>query len=177
MEEKRRKTGTEIIDDVPWGTHICQFYQTKEDLLDILVPYFKAGLENNESCMWITSPPLTKEIAESALRKAVPDLDRYLKENRLAILPYSQWHLRGTDFNAQRVLHGWSEKIEHALAQGFEGLRISGDTSWVEKENWKAFTDYEATANNAIPKHRFLALCTYWLEQCSVGATLNQINK
>ncbi len=29
-----------------WGIHFCQFYQTKEDLMDILVPYFKAGLED-----------------------------------------------------------------------------------------------------------------------------------
>ena len=43
-----RKTGIDIMGAVPWGTHLCQFYQTKDDLIDILVPYFKAGLENNE---------------------------------------------------------------------------------------------------------------------------------
>ena len=36
-----RKTGIEVIGDVPWGTHFCQFYETKQDLLDVLVPYFK----------------------------------------------------------------------------------------------------------------------------------------
>jgi len=45
MEEKLRNSGIDIIGDVPWGTHFCQFYQTKKDLMDILVPYFKAGLE------------------------------------------------------------------------------------------------------------------------------------
>jgi len=40
-----RKTGISIVGDVPWGTHFCYFYETKQDLLDILVPYFKAGLE------------------------------------------------------------------------------------------------------------------------------------
>ena len=55
MEEELRKTGIDILGDVPWGTHFCQFYQTKEDLIDILVPYFKAGLENNEFCLWVTS--------------------------------------------------------------------------------------------------------------------------
>ena len=37
--------GFDII-DVHWGTHFCQFYQTREDLMDILVPYFKVGLED-----------------------------------------------------------------------------------------------------------------------------------
>lgn len=53
--EKTRKTEIDVVGDAPWGTHFCLFYQTKEDLIDILVPYFKAGLENNEFCMWVTS--------------------------------------------------------------------------------------------------------------------------
>jgi hypothetical protein len=47
-----RKFGLEPVGEVPWGTHLCQFYQTKEDLIDILVPYFNAGLESNEFCTW-----------------------------------------------------------------------------------------------------------------------------
>jgi len=66
---KTRSLGIGVIDKVPWGTHFCQFYQTKEDLIDILVPYFKAGLENNESCVWITCEPLTDEEAKKALQK------------------------------------------------------------------------------------------------------------
>jgi len=36
MEENLRNSGIDIIGDVPWGTNFCQFYQTKEDLTDIL---------------------------------------------------------------------------------------------------------------------------------------------
>ncbi len=67
MGETTRKTGINVIGDAPWGTHFCLFYQTKEDLIDILVPYFKAGLENNELCVWITSEPLNVEDAKTAL--------------------------------------------------------------------------------------------------------------
>ena len=50
------------------------FYQTGEDLLDILLPYFKAGLKANEFCLWITSVPLDKETGERALEKSVKNL-------------------------------------------------------------------------------------------------------
>ena len=80
IEEKIRKTGIAVIGDVPWGTHFCQFYETANDLIDVLVPYFKAGLENNEFCMWVTSEPLSREEAENAMRKAVPDFDKFLKK-------------------------------------------------------------------------------------------------
>ncbi|WP_332881643.1 MEDS domain-containing protein [Methanosarcina horonobensis] len=80
MIESRRSSGIDIIGDVTWGTHFCQFYDAKEDLIEILVPYFKAGLENNEFCIWVTSEPLGAEEAKGVLRTAVPDLDAYLKK-------------------------------------------------------------------------------------------------
>ncbi|MFH1416584.1 MAG: MEDS domain-containing protein [Elusimicrobiota bacterium] len=60
MKNGLRRSGIDIIGEVPWGTHLCQFYRTKQDLIEILVPYFKQGLENNEFCMWITSNPLIR---------------------------------------------------------------------------------------------------------------------
>jgi hypothetical protein len=73
-----RYSGIDILGDVQWGTHFCQFYQTAEDLIDTLVPYFKAGLENNEFCIWVTSKPLEVEEAKKTLRKSVPDIDVYI---------------------------------------------------------------------------------------------------
>ena len=35
-----RHSGIDVIGNVPWSTHYCQFYRTNDDLIDILVPYF-----------------------------------------------------------------------------------------------------------------------------------------
>ncbi len=43
------------MDSLPWGAHICVFYETKEDLLDTALSYFEAGLESNEFCVWAVS--------------------------------------------------------------------------------------------------------------------------
>jgi len=80
VEERTRKTGIDVIGNAPWGTHLCQFYQNKKDLIDILVPYFKTGLENNEFCMWITSEIFDVNEAKKAMRKAVPGFDQYLEK-------------------------------------------------------------------------------------------------
>jgi len=37
MGKELRKTELNIIGDVLWGAHLCQFCQTREDLIDILV--------------------------------------------------------------------------------------------------------------------------------------------
>ena len=85
MAEELRKTGISVVGDVSWGTHLCHFYETKEDLLDILIPYFNTGLENNEFCVWAVSDPLGVEEARSALRQAVPEADRYLAAGHIEI--------------------------------------------------------------------------------------------
>jgi DcmR-like sensory protein len=80
-----RKTGISVIGDVPWGTHFCCFYETKEDLLETLVLYFKEGLESKEFCVWVVSQALTLKEARTALAEAVPDLERYLADGALEI--------------------------------------------------------------------------------------------
>ena len=165
--EGLRKFGLGIVGEIPWGTHLCEFYQTKEDLIDILVPYFKAGLENNEFCMWITSPPLDAKQAKEALEKAVPELDDYIKKGQIQILPYKEWYLLNGKFDADQVLQGWVEKETNALSRGFDGLRLTGNTFWVERSLWKSFADYEAAVNAVITLHRIIALCSYSLEKCT----------
>src|SRR3974377_1086189 len=118
-----RHTGIPIIGDVPWGTHFCQFYQDKRDLIDILIPYFKAGLENNEFCMWVTSEPLGVQEAKAALANLVDDLEGYIRKGQIEFLDYGESYTPGGKFESDRVLKGWVERLDSALARGFDGLR------------------------------------------------------
>lgn len=171
-----RKSGLAIIGNIPWGTHLCQFYQTKEDLIDILVPYFKAGLENNEFCTWVASEPLAVEDAKEALKKGIKHWDDYIKKDQIEILDFSQWYTGSGKFEFDKVLQGWMEKEDQALKKGFAGLRVTGNTFWLEAENWKAFADYEAMVNNVIRKHKMLAVCSYFLGKCSAPEIIDVVN-
>jgi len=64
-----RETGIPVLGRIPWGAHICLFYETKRDLLDALVAYFKAGLQENEFCLWAISDPITEQEARSQNKK------------------------------------------------------------------------------------------------------------
>ncbi|RJQ14693.1 MAG: hypothetical protein C4560_12020 [Nitrospiraceae bacterium] len=168
VSSEKRKSGIALIGDVPWGTHFCQFYKTKQDLLDMLVPYFKAGLEHNEFCMWVTSEPLSVEDARRAMKKAVPHFEEHLRKGQIEIIPYDQWYTKGGKFKEKRVLNGWVSRLNSALKKGFDGLRLTGNTFWIEKKDWQAFTDYEATVNNVLGNYKMLAICTYSLRKCGV---------
>ncbi|AKB48327.1 sensory transduction histidine kinase [Methanosarcina sp. Kolksee] len=173
MRETLRNSGIDIIGDVPWGTHFCQFYQTKKELMDIVVPYFKAGLEDNEFCLWVTSQPLEVEEAKEALRRAVPDIDIYLEKKQIEIIPYNSWYLRGESFDFERVLNGWDEKLGEALASGYGGLRVAGNASWLKKGYWDDFGDYEKKLDINIGERQIISLCSYLLSMCSAADTID----
>ncbi|MBP1634007.1 MAG: two-component hybrid sensor and regulator [Acidobacteria bacterium] len=159
-------TGIHLIGEVPWGTHFCQFYEDERDLVDLLVPYFEAGLAHDELCMWITSAPLQVEEATAALRRAGVDVEAYTRAGQLKILDHRDWYLRGGRFDAARVLRDWESELDAGVARGFEGLRLSGNTFWLEQSLWHDFTEYEAAVDEVIRRLPMLALCTYSLRRC-----------
>src|ERR1700694_5928427 len=129
MEEEFRSTGIDILGEVAWGTHFCNFYATKQDLLDTLVPYFKAGLVNNEFCLWVTADPISVADATQALRQAVPNYDQYLEANSIEIVPHYQWYLEEGAFKPDRIIEGLHKKLDHVLELGYAGMRVNGNES------------------------------------------------
>jgi|GEM_PF-2210015 len=172
-ENQLRYTGLDVIGNAPWGTHFCNFFHSKQDLLETLVPYFKAGLENNEFCLWITSDPVTVDDALASLHNGIPLLDQYLTANAIEVLPHAAWYLKDGVFDPKRVINGWNEKLDAALARGYEGMRVNGNEAWLERHVWKNFIDYERELNNSIDGKRMLVLCTYPLDKCSGADVLD----
>ncbi len=168
-----RNSGIEILGELPWGSHFCNFFESKEDLLQILVPYFKAGLINNEYCLWITSDPVTVEAAYEALRKEVHDFDKYEGKEQITILSHTDWYLNDKTFVPDIVINGWYQKLSKSLTRGFDGMRVSGNESWVDREVWKDFIDYERNLNNSLADKRMIVLCTYPLAKCDAHAVFD----
>lgn len=173
---EKRNSGITLVGDLPWGSHFCQFYKTKKDLMDVLIPYFKAGLENNELCILVTSDFLTRDDAVKGLKKGIPEFSSYLEKGQMKIFPYTDWYLKGGDFDLKRTLDMWMAKHNEALARGFAGLRVSGNPYWIDnKKDWDDFACYEAEINKVIGGTKLLVLCTYSLEKCGVSEILDVV--
>jgi PAS domain S-box-containing protein len=164
VEKESRKTGIEIIGGVPWGARICLFYRNIEELLGILVPYFKAGLKNSEFCLWITSAPLDKGAALRALRKSVFNLDRYLEKGQMDIIPHTEWFFKGGSLDLPGAAVNWTRKLDMATARGYDGLRGTFDMSWLENQDWPRFTEFEKENRGVVGK--IITVCSYSLDRC-----------
>ena len=156
-----RKTGLDVLGDRPWGSHFCLFFDTKSDLLEILVPYFKAGLAQNEFCFWVLADPLNEDDARYALKQAMPASDRHLVDRHMEFMPAENCYLSDGVFNLDRVKNEWGARLNGALSAGYEGIRVTGSTGWLETREWPGFWKYEANLNESIVDQRMTVLCTY----------------
>ena len=172
----RRSSGIAVVGELPWGSHFCQFYKTKKDMTDIVVPYFRAGLESDELCVWVTSDFLTTEDALEAQNRDVPRFAEYAARKQIEVFPHTDWYLKGGSFDLKRTLDMWMSKHDEALARGFAGLRVSGTPYWIDnKKDWDDFAAYEAAINNVIGGTKLLVLCTYSLQKCGVAEILDVV--
>ncbi|RLC94624.1 MAG: hypothetical protein DRI39_02210 [Chloroflexi bacterium] len=176
MKAKLRRTGIDALGDIAWGTHFCQFYHTTDDLLSILTPYFRAGLESGEFCVWVISAPLNRQEALRAAEVGIPRFGDYLARGQVEVIPHTEWYLKDGYFDMKRVLNGWLDKLDKAAAMGYEGLRVSGNTGWLEADSWRSFAEYEEEINNFIGKYRMLAMCTYCLDRCGASEVIDVVN-
>jgi hypothetical protein len=173
IEEPTRKTGISILGDMPWGTHLCHFYDTKTDLLETLVPYIKAGLESNELCVWVHSSDLNEAEISDAMTRALSGFDRYRAEGRIEIFSDREWYFQDGTPDLKQVLLRWNEKLSQARARGFEGIRVTGRPIYFENKHWNGLSAYEKELDESMANLRMICLCSYPTQICGAAEVLD----
>ncbi|MEY2584235.1 MAG: hypothetical protein QOD80_261, partial [Verrucomicrobiota bacterium] len=162
--QRLRDTGLEAVGEVAWGTHFCVFYETRRDLLDIVVPFFKAGLQANEFCLWIVanSELLTTKEAKAILHDAVPNLDRLLENGNIEIVPYHKWFLNGRAVNIHKAIAQFRQKVGEAAKRGFSGTRLTGSPAWMRNNlRARSFREFEQVFDGQLTREPMIAACTF----------------
>jgi hypothetical protein len=151
------------INRIPYGLHACHFYPGREQLLEALVPYFIAGLQAGERCIWIAAPPLPAEEARRELRAAWPGADEAIARGAIRILDFDSWYSNAAGLKGTDVVKLWLDEEERALSGGYTGLRITGNTSFLGPHDWEKFMEYERIVGAGFQGRRIVALCSYLL--------------
>jgi PAS domain S-box-containing protein len=167
MPPELTTTGISVMGEIPQGTHFCYFYETKQDLLDASVPFFQAGLENREFCLWIVYTPITEADALQALRESIPALDRHLAEGGIEILVHPEALLDGDIPEPHASVRYLHEKLGDALTRGYAGMRVAGSPACLQKANTESFREFERELGSSIAHCRMIALCLFPLAESS----------
>jgi hypothetical protein len=165
------------IKDIPYGVHMCHFYAGREELAAALVPYFAAGLRNNERCIWIAAEPLNAADAKLELRSAGVEVQAALDRGALIVRDFSEWYVQRDRLKGKDVVDYWLAEEARALADGYSGLRITGNVTFLTSETWPVFMEYEAIVNEAFEHRRIVTLCTYPSGGCGASEVLDVVHR
>ncbi len=172
MKVELAQTGISVMGELPWGSHICHFYETKGDLLNTLLPYFQAGLENNEYCLWVIAEPIREEEVREVLTRLVPEAVRHLSEGRLEIIPQDgRWQTGGRP-NARLLVEDLEGRLERALEAGYAGMRVGGARAATTERHRDETSHHDRSLDNAFAGKRTLLLCSYPLAAMTAAEIL-----
>jgi PAS domain S-box-containing protein len=166
-------SGLPAFPRLQWGSHLVQFFGNGTELRDLLVPYFKAGLENNERCLWVTGSAFNADQARAALRAEVSDLDKREREKQIEIANAGEWYASGEKLRPHDIVLGLLQREQEAVGLGYEGLRTNGNCAWVSADQWPDFRDYELLVHQGIRERRMICMCSYCMDQLQDGSHLD----
>jgi signal transduction histidine kinase len=160
---RARPSGISALGNVAFGTHLCQFYKTQDDVNEIVQSFLLAGLDANERCIWMAQDPMSAEAARELLRAA--GQARRLSKRQVEVVD-----------SGPLSIQELCELEERALSEGFDGLRVAGDVHLpAPKRTWDPARE-EPAIHAGIRGRHLLALCSYCLDRCEPHQLLDVLN-
>jgi len=171
FEDRRRvaadvpRTPASLVEQIgrlQHGDHACLFYDNEQDQLPVVCEFIKQGLARMERCLYICDEHSIEEVA-AALTAYGIDVAHERERGALQLVPIANAHLIGGCFAAENVQTLVREGVAQALADGFTGLRATGEMTWLQRGVPGAdhFFDCESTMNTIYPGSRAIGLCQY----------------
>jgi len=158
-------SGLPSVPHIRWGSHLAQFFGSGDELKEVLVPYFAAGLRNYEACLWVTGNACNSDKARFALREVVPDLDERERRGQIEFANGEEWYSADRPINAEELVGELMQREQDALAQGYEGLRTNGNCAWVSAKQIDDFLVYESLVQRTVRGRRMICMCSYGVDQ------------
>jgi hypothetical protein len=142
------------------GHHACLFYDDPTISRAITAEYIKAGLRNNEQCLYLADPD-----SVSALRRELEkeiDVERESKRGAL-LLTSGRGHLNQGRFDVTHMIQFLKKGVDQAVGGGFAGLRASGDVVWElgDDLDMEKLADYEINLDHFFFGKKLTGLCQY----------------
>jgi hypothetical protein len=156
----------EIAGRLRHGSHDCHLYGGVSELLELVLPHFKKGIERGEACVWVLPEGFTPDSAARALSSAVPDLARVVSRGQLELIGREEcFTADGAMRPAEDLIDGWLARESDALIRGFTGLRAAADFYWVAPEDYPELLRYERLCRESVAGRRITSVCSFPLDR------------
>lgn len=130
--------------------HVIMFHSSSEDKHQVLFTYLKAGLDQGEVAAYIASEETPDEIRR-AMRRFGIDVDDLESRGALRVIDWRDWYIVGGKFSIAETIERWKRLHDEAVAEGFKGLRVTGETACFFRERMvRELVEYEQALNRVV---------------------------
>jgi hypothetical protein len=141
--------------------HLCLPFETDDEKQAAVVSFLHEGLSHGSRCLFIGSPTEFEDLGRRLEIEGICTV-RAQARGALLFLTPEEAYLHAGVFEPERVLERFAAQLEAALAEGFAGLRGTGELRYIPSaEEWRKIVWYEAQLNEHFARLPFTALCRY----------------
>jgi len=150
------------LHDLGLEDHVCFVYSTEEEHRSIVSDFIRLGLERNERVFCVLDGHLPEVIYEYLRCHDLVFRDR-AKTGQLQVARYAGTDIFGSVFDPDRMVQWLSEETEFALAQGWSGLRVTIEMTWLQRNSPdpERLLEFEQKLNRFLCRSKCMALCQY----------------
>ncbi len=153
----------DLIDDLEPHDHLCLIYESREKWLETVVPFILSGLKRGEKCIYIVDANTARQV-KTIFKKKGLTVDEYENRGQFSVVHERDTYTRGDFFDPDLMIAFLIEETEKALREGYSGLRVTGEMSWVLRgySGAERVLEYEAKLNKDLfPAYPCVAICQY----------------
>jgi signal transduction histidine kinase len=171
--------GPQLIDvlrQIGLHDHVCSIYQNREEQVAAPVRSIQIGLERGEKCLFASDRKTVSDVVEALYAMDI-DVDEAMNSGRLTVAGAEETYLRNGRFEPDEMNRFWEEVLEPAMASGFSGLRLMGESPLAlgRDPGARAFMEYEVKLNHFVRDHPMVVTCQYDRNHFSPEVILNAI--
>lgn len=148
-------------------SHLCCPFHSIDEKHRTVTAFVAEGLARSERCVLIASPVEQRELC-AALDAGGVAVDRARARGALFLATDAETYLRTGRVDPEDALSLMEGFVDGALADGFRGVRVSGDgSSAMPDDVWSDVLRYEALINERLARRPFMGLCRFDAEAVS----------
>jgi sugar-specific transcriptional regulator TrmB len=151
---------TRIVKHLRPRDHVILMYDSLEGKRNTLFSYLRYGLENGEAVKYVCSEESPRDIRIAMQKFGIP-VNEHEKTGALDIMNYTDIYIKDGKFSVLDIMDAWDNYYSSALAEGFKGLRVTGEMScFIEHSLVDELIEYEK-ALHTILDIPLTAICAY----------------
>ena len=165
------------LEEQELGTHLCCIYRDKEEQLSALSSFMSLGIEKNEKCLYVVDDRTKTEVIE-AFEELGFEVEKFVESGQFEFMTKSESYLKDGYFDPDEMIELIDEAQKQALDEGYDGLRLTGEMTWVfsDVRGVERLMEYETKLNEFLPDQKVIGMCQYNEEKFTAETLVDVLN-